>query len=505
MDTYTSTRHALDAPPDTPDVVIFIVSVIIAFLSGIFFIDWIRRVHDIVVQHRWHAAQMKGLERSFGASEELYKLFTSMQSSINELHVKVDDASGYIKNQSDRIDEINHARDQIQEQQHQTFDIERHPVLQPSIEGSAQDFGELLVAVQTLQDTFRSSGLQKDSLQQMEGKMENLSKYNDELKYINTELRDEMERVEESAKNSMTELEQLRQVLADKNVSEKRLNDDHENVLSELQDLKPRLSSVEKELSKRDGEVRNMQRLHESTLTIAATNDAKIEELNKRLVTEANQVIELHTERDSLRKENESMSHQMRVLEEEWSQDKQQLDHLTNELNAAKKEKADLEKGLERLNQTEERQDDVLEYDADARDGSSTVSPRQTKDSEADADRQTTTPPQPVASEETSQGEPGPQPTEDLDTTPMAEYADNPEEEEDFEQHADANEEIEESTEAAFSPGHSPTQTMPEAPIESQYASDDNRSEDAMDPIASDSEPDNSPATPPAMSDLEKD
>jgi predicted nucleic acid-binding Zn-ribbon protein len=147
MEGHTFARRALGAVPDTPDDVIFLVAVLVAFFSGALLIDWIRRVRDVAKQKQWHDTQMKALEKGFNSFEHLPGPFAAIQDSLNGLHGKADDASNRINHESNRIDEILQTLGHI---------LKEPSLVQPPNTASSRDLGELLAAVRNIQDTLAS-------------------------------------------------------------------------------------------------------------------------------------------------------------------------------------------------------------------------------------------------------------------------------------------------------------------------------------------------------------
>ncbi|KAG9194792.1 hypothetical protein G6011_04827 [Alternaria panax] len=346
-----------------------------------------------------------------------------------------------------------------------------------------------------LDNETRLNRIQRDSLQKAQGEMQDLSKQMDELAHTNTELREEIMRVAKSAEEYNAGLEELRRGQADRNLDQKHLEEDYERLSSDVETLKSRLWSAEIERSKKEAEIKSLSSLHESTQVLATTKDATINELNKRLAHDANQLNRISTERGVLVEENKSMDARIRTLEKKILQDKQQIDCLTNEVDAATKQKEIFEQELEELDQARK----ALEHNTVARGSSSSDSPEQTKEFEPDADRQTVPSCQSLTSETASQGELGQESAKDSkieSTTPVAVPVDTYDGK-DPEPHTNADEGSNNATQETPMPGDSAT--------ESQRASDDGKSEDVSDPIVSSSKPDTAPATPPATSNLVKD
>jgi predicted nucleic acid-binding Zn-ribbon protein len=159
MEKDTFTRHALSAMPSTPDEVIFLASVLVAFFSGALLVDWICRFRDLEAQKQWHDTQMKTFQKGFGPLEKLPRHLIAIQTSLDELQGKLVTVFGRFNDMSDRTDAIGRAVDHVHKHQHQDVDIKKPSLAQTPITAGSTDVSELLVGIQKIQETLIANGL----------------------------------------------------------------------------------------------------------------------------------------------------------------------------------------------------------------------------------------------------------------------------------------------------------------------------------------------------------
>ncbi|KAI4623905.1 hypothetical protein J4E80_003717 [Alternaria sp. BMP 0032] len=184
MERYTFARRALSAMPTTPDDVVFLAAVFVAFGSGALLLHWIRRVRDIGLQKQWHDAQMRTLQEGFATFEQLPQQLNAINASIGELREKADGATDRFNTISDRINDLSQHVDHLQTIGAGTHDVKRPSTVQPTTDVSSADANEL-VAV-------------KSHMKNLESKMSEIIKQKDELEQANVSLKEDLERATKS-------------------------------------------------------------------------------------------------------------------------------------------------------------------------------------------------------------------------------------------------------------------------------------------------------------------
>jgi chromosome segregation ATPase len=145
--------------PSTPDEVIFLAAVLVAFFSGALLVNWIRRFRDLEAQKQWHDTQMKTFQKGFGPFIEIPRYLIAMQTSLDELQGKLVTVFGRFNDMSDRTDAIGRAVDHVHKHQHQDFDVKKPSLAQAPITTGSTDVSELLIGIQKIQETLIANGL----------------------------------------------------------------------------------------------------------------------------------------------------------------------------------------------------------------------------------------------------------------------------------------------------------------------------------------------------------
>ncbi|KAI4961692.1 hypothetical protein J4E86_000721 [Alternaria arbusti] len=355
MERYTFARRALSAMPTTPDDVVFLAAVFVAFFSGALLLDWIRRVRDAGLQKQWHDAQMRTLQEGFAAFEQLPQQLNALNASIGELREKADGATDRFNTISDRINDLSQSVDHLQTVGAGTHDVKRSSTVQPTTDVSSADANELSVAV-------------KSHIKNLESKMSEITKRKDELEQANVSLKEDLERATKShgeeqsdeyktllmqneelqtqvaqTERSLRILEQEKErVAANGDPAMKQQEETIKNYENEIEGLEERLASAQNDRTTARDEMKQMSselEELESKLLTAQSDQNEMQQENKRL---SSMISDLETSLSSSRSDQQRMAYE---IENHLAVDKR----LRDDLSSAEHERDQQREANERL------------------------------------------------------------------------------------------------------------------------------------------------------------
>ncbi|KAI4703922.1 hypothetical protein J4E81_000986 [Alternaria sp. BMP 2799] len=323
MERYPFARRALSAMPTTPDDVVFLAAVFIAFGSGALLLDWIRRVREVGLQKQWHDAQMRTLQEGFATFEQLTQQLNAINASIGELREKADGATDRFNTISDRINDLSQNVDHLQTVGAGTHDVKRPSTVQPTTDVSSADANEL-VAV-------------KSHMKNLESKMSEITKRKDELEQANVSLKEDLERATRSdgeeqnddyktllmqneelqtqvaqTERSLRILEQEKErVAANGDPAMKQQEEVIKNYENELEGLEERLASAQQDRTRTREEMKQMSselEELESKLLTAQSDQNEMRQENNRL---SSMISDLETSLSSSRGDQQRMAYEI--------------------------------------------------------------------------------------------------------------------------------------------------------------------------------------------------
>jgi len=324
MERYTFARRALSAMPTTPDDVVFLAAVFIAFGSGALLLDWIRRVRDVGLQKQWHDAQMRTLQEGFATLEQLPQQLIAINASIGELREKADGATDRFNTISDRINDLSQSVGHLQTVGAGTHDVKRSSIVQPTTDASSADANELPVAV-------------KSHIKNLESKMSEITKRKDELEQANVSLKEDLERAikshgEEQSdeyKTLLMQNEELQTQVAQTERSLRILEQEKERVAANGD---PAMKQQEETIKNYENEIEGL----EERLALAQKDRATAREETKQVSSELEELERklstAQSDQDEMRKENVHLSSVVSELESSLSSARSDQQRMTQEV-----------------------------------------------------------------------------------------------------------------------------------------------------------------------------
>ncbi|KAI4650711.1 hypothetical protein J4E93_003068 [Alternaria ventricosa] len=318
MERYTFARRALSAMPPTPDDVVFLAAVFIAFGSGALLLDWIRRVRDVGLQKQWHDAQSRTLQEGFATFEQLPQQLNAINASIGELREKADGATDRFNTISDRINDLSRNIGAG------THDAQGPSTVQPATAVSSADANESLVAI-------------KSHIKNLESKMSEMSEQKDELEQANVGLKEDLERatkfdgeeqsaeykrllkLNEELQTQVAQIEHSRTILEQEKgrsaahsdlemKQQEKVIKDYEN---EIEGLDERLALAQKDQTTAREETKQMSSELEGLESKLSTAQSHQDEMRKENVRLSSVVSELETSLSSARSNQQRMTQEI--------------------------------------------------------------------------------------------------------------------------------------------------------------------------------------------------
>ncbi|KAI4709468.1 hypothetical protein J4E89_005484 [Alternaria sp. Ai002NY15] len=323
MERYAFARRALSAMPTTPDDVVFLAAVFVAFGSGALLLHWIRRVRDIGLQKQWHDAQMRTLQEGFAAFEQLPQQLNAINASIGELREKADGATDRFNTISDRVNDLSQHVDHLQTVGAGTHDVKRPSTVQPTTDASSADANEL-VAV-------------KSHIKNLESKMSEITKQKAVLEQANVSLKEDLERATKSDgeeksdeyKTLLMQNEELQTQVTQTERSLRILEQEKERVAANGD---PAIKQQEETIRNYENEIEGLEErlaLAQNDRTTARDEmtqmSSELEELESKLST-------AQSDQDEMRKENLSLSSEVSELETSLSSARSDQQRMAQEI-----------------------------------------------------------------------------------------------------------------------------------------------------------------------------
>ncbi|KAI4618975.1 hypothetical protein J4E83_005926 [Alternaria metachromatica] len=323
MERYTFARRALSAMPTTPDDVVFLAAVFVAFGSGALLLHWIRRVRDIGLQKQWHDAQIKILQEGFATFEQLPQQLNAINASIGELREKADGATDRFNTICDRINDLSQNGDHLQTVGAGTHDVKRPSIVQPTTDVSSADANELMAV--------------KSHIKNLESKMSEITKRKDELEQANVSLKEDLERATKSDgeeqsdeyKTLLKQNEELQTQVAQTERSLRILEQEKERVAAngdpamkqqeevikiyenDIEGLEERLALAQKDRTTAREETKQMSSELEELESKLSTAQSDQDEMRKENLRLSSEVSELETSLSSARSDQQRMAQEI--------------------------------------------------------------------------------------------------------------------------------------------------------------------------------------------------
>ena len=318
MERYTFARRALSAMPSTPDDVVFLAAVFVAFGSGALLLHWIRRVRDIGLQKQWHDAQMKTFQEGFATFEQLPQQLNAINACIGELREKADGATDRFNTISDRINDLSQNIDHLQTVRAGTHDVKRPSTVQPTTDVGSADANEL-VAV-------------KSHIKNLESKMSEITKRKDELEQANASLKEDLERATKS--------------------DEEEQSDEYKTLLMQNEELQTQVAQTE----------RSLRILEQEKERVAANGDPAMKQQEEVIKNYENELEGLEerlalaqNDRTTARDETTQMSSELEELESKLSTAQSDQDGMRKENGRLSSEVSELETSLSSARSDQQR------------------------------------------------------------------------------------------------------------------------------------------------------
>ncbi|KAI4672425.1 uncharacterized protein J4E78_000926 [Alternaria triticimaculans] len=309
--------------PSTPDDVVFLAAVFVAFGSGALLLHWIRRVRDIGLQKQWHDAQMKTFQEGFATFEQLPQQLNAINACIGELREKADGATDRFNTISDRINDLSQNIDHLQTVRAGTHDVKRPSTVQPTTDVGSADANEL-VAV-------------KSHIKNLESKMSEITKRKDELEQANASLKEDLERATKSEgeeqsdeyKTLLMQNEELQTQVAQTERSLRILEQEKERVAANGD---PAMKQQEEVIKNYENEIEGLEErlaLAQKDRTTARDKttqmSSELEELESKLLT-------AQSDQNEMRQENNRLSSMISDLETSLSSSRSDQQRMAYEI-----------------------------------------------------------------------------------------------------------------------------------------------------------------------------
>ncbi|KAI4939649.1 uncharacterized protein J4E92_000935 [Alternaria infectoria] len=323
MERYTFARRVLSAMPTTPDDVVFLAAVFVAFGSGALLLHWIRRVRDIGLQKQWHDAQMRTLQEGFAAFEQLPQQLNALNASIGELREKADGATDRFNTISDRINDLSQNVDHLQTVGAGTHGVKRPSTVQPTTDVSSADANEL-VAV-------------KSHIKNLESKMSEITKRKDELEQANVSLKEDLERAtkshgeeqSEEYKTLLMQNEELQTQLAQTERSLRILEQEKERVAANGD---PAMKQQEETIKNYENEIERLEEKLASAQNDRATARQEMKQMSSELEELESKLLTAQSDQNEMRQENNRLSSMISDLETSLSSSRSDQQRMAYEI-----------------------------------------------------------------------------------------------------------------------------------------------------------------------------